>query len=56
MVQFNKDALDELKRCKNKIDKEVPEEVLNDLWLATSPSLQMSLAGSHTLRNSMNGT
>ena len=37
MVQFNKDALDELKRCKNKIDKEVPEEVLNDLWLATSP-------------------
>ena len=37
MGKFNQKALDELKKCKDRIDKEVPEEILNDVWLATSP-------------------
>jgi len=37
MVTFNQEALNELKRCKDRIYKEVPEEILNDVWLATSP-------------------
>ena len=37
MVAFNKKALEELKKCKENIDQEVPKKVLNDVWLSTSP-------------------
>lgn len=37
MLEFNKVALERLRTCKQQIDKEVPEQVLQNLWLATSP-------------------
>ncbi len=37
MVTFNQEALDELKKCKDRIDAEVPKEKLDNSWLATSP-------------------
>ena len=37
MAKFNQQALDELKRCKERIETEVPKEILNKVWLATSP-------------------
>ena len=37
MLEFNKVVLDHLRTCKQQIDKEVPEQALQNLWLATSP-------------------
>ena len=37
MITFNKKALDELKKCKENIDQEVPKKILNNVWLSSSP-------------------
>ena len=36
-LAFNKKALEELKKCKQNIDQEVPKKLLNDVWLSASP-------------------
>ncbi len=37
MAIFNQQALDELKRCKEQIETEVPIDALNNVWLGSSP-------------------
>lgn len=37
MTIFNQQALDELKRCKEQIEAEVPKDALNNVWLGSSP-------------------
>ena len=37
MITFNVKALEELKKCKENIDQEVPKKILNNVWLSTSP-------------------
>ena len=37
MIEFNEVALKHLIICKDKIEREVPSEILDNAWLATSP-------------------